>query len=95
MKQIYIECAGMRIPYNWTPEQLKFALRRRKIKLDNEAEIRYVFGHYIDMIRDLNNQILIKQRELYLLPAKSETIFKPAPAVPMPIGKRKSKKERG
>jgi len=44
MKQIYIECAGMRIPCNWTPDQLKRALKLRKIKLDNEAEIREVFG---------------------------------------------------
>jgi hypothetical protein len=99
MKQIYIECAGMRVPYNWTPDQLKRALKLRKIKLDNEAEIREVFGQYLDMIRDLNNQIITKRRELYLFPAEkavAETLFKPAPVIPMPAGRsHKSKKERG
>jgi hypothetical protein len=87
MKQIYIECAGMRIPYNWTPRHLELALMLRNIKLDNEAEIREIFGQYLDMIRDLNNQIATKRRELYLLPAEktvSETLYKPAPVIPMP-----------
>lgn len=100
MKQIYIECASMRVPYDWTPRQLERALLLRKIKLDNEAEIRIVFGQYLDMIRNLNSQINTRRRELYLLSIEkvtTETLFKPAPAVPMPTDRshHKSKKERG
>ena len=68
MKQIYIECAGMRIPYNWTPRQLQHALRLRNIKLDNEADINEIFGLYLDIINSLNGQIAAKQRQLLAIP---------------------------
>jgi hypothetical protein len=98
MKHIYIECAGMRVPYNWTPDQLKRALKLRSIKLDNDADIREVFGQYLDMIRDLNSQIVMKQIELKYQQAEKAvavTLFKPAPAVPnITFYGPKSRKER-
>jgi hypothetical protein len=64
MKQLYITCADMRIPYDWTPRQLERALMLRKIKLDNEAEVIEIFGRYLDMIKSLDKQIAAKQKEL-------------------------------
>jgi hypothetical protein len=64
MRQIYITCAGMRIPYDWTPRQLERALMLRKIKIDNEADVMEIFGKYLDMIKSLDEQIAAKQKEL-------------------------------
>lgn len=68
MKPIYIECAGMRIPYDWKPYQLKQALKFRNIKLNNDADIMKVFGDYLDMIKSLDIQIAAKQKELFATP---------------------------
>jgi len=72
MKQIYIECAGLRIPYDWTPDQLERALERRRIKLDNKADIISVFSDYLNIIITLSYDIHNKRKELSDL---NNTIF--------------------
>lgn len=61
---IYIECAGVRIPIDWTVDKLKVALAKRKIRFPNEADIITAFGTYVDMLRDLQKSIEFKRREL-------------------------------
>lgn len=43
----YIECAGVRVPADWSVEQLAEALSKRKIRFANEQEIMNVFGNAI------------------------------------------------
>ena len=56
----YIECAGLRVPINWTPAQLEKALSERKIKLANEKEVMAVFGDSLKMVEIL----LLERAEL-------------------------------
>ncbi|GAI83438.1 unnamed protein product [marine sediment metagenome] len=39
----YIECAGVRVPADWSVEQLTEALSKRKIRFANEQEIMHIF----------------------------------------------------
>jgi len=55
--QNYIECAGVRIPSDWSVEQLAQALERRKIRFRNEEEIMAVFGDAIRLKSSLEKAI--------------------------------------
>ena len=52
----YIECAGVRVPADWSVEQLAEALIKRKIRFANEQEIMNVFGNAIRMKASLEHR---------------------------------------
>jgi len=60
----YIECAGVRVPSNWSVGQLAEALAKRKIRFNNEQEIMAVFGDAIKLKRSLEQGIQNLQNEL-------------------------------
>jgi hypothetical protein len=35
----YVDCAGVNVPADWTVEELRWALKRRKRRFPNEKEI--------------------------------------------------------
>jgi len=55
----YIECAGVRVPEDWTIEQLRSALERRNIRFRkaNEEEIMRVFGEAVVLKQKLGKEI--------------------------------------
>lgn len=53
----YIECAGFRIPSDWSVEELAQALERRKIRFRNEEEIISVFGNALRLKSSLEKDI--------------------------------------
>jgi len=53
----YIECAGVRLPADWSVEQLTEALSKRKIRFANEQEIMNAFGNAIWMKASLESEI--------------------------------------
>jgi len=53
----YIECAGVRVPVDWSMEQLRSALAKRKIRFANENEIMSVFGNAVQMKAVLEKEI--------------------------------------
>ena len=65
----YIECAGVRVPANWTVEQLRTALAKRSIRFatKNEEEILRVFGEAIGLKASLEKEILQLQSTLIKL----------------------------
>ena len=62
----YIECAGVRVPGNWTIGQLREALAKRKIRFEqmHEAEIIAVFGDAVGLKARLERQIDILKDEI-------------------------------
>ena len=60
----YIECAGVRVPSDWSVEQLAEALAKRKIRFANEKEIMSVFGDAIRLKSSLENEISRLQAEV-------------------------------
>jgi len=61
----YIECAGVRVPADWTFQKLRDALAGRKIRFANEQEIANVFGKAVLLKFKLQSEIdgLVKQRQ--------------------------------
>lgn len=55
----YIECAGVRVPANWTVEQLREALTKRRMRFTtlHEKEIMEVFGNAILLKKGLEQNI--------------------------------------
>jgi len=53
----YIECAEVRIPSNWSVDQLRVALGKRKIRFSNEKELMSVFGEAIKLKSQLEDNI--------------------------------------
>lgn len=53
----YIECAGLRIPRDWTPYDLQKALEKRNIRLDNEDDVMEVYGHSIAIKFEIDKEI--------------------------------------
>ena len=62
----YIECAGVRVPADWTVEELSKALAERKIRFNskNETEIMAVFGNAIELKRVLEVRLNEAQNAL-------------------------------
>ena len=67
----YIECAGVRVPENWTVDALRRALAKRNIRFSNrnEEEIMAVFGNAIMLKKQLEHDIdaLKKKKALLIL----------------------------
>ena len=63
----YIECDGVRVPSDWTVEQLREALAKRKIRFFNEQEVIGVFGKAVLLKKELENSIEKLQNEKALL----------------------------
>jgi len=59
----YIECAGIRVPFDWSVEQLAEALSKRKIRFENEQEIMNAFGNALRMKASLKSEISRLQAE--------------------------------
>jgi len=59
----YIECAGVRVPADWTPDDLRAALGKRKIRFNNGEEIMAVFGDAIQLKASLERSISHLQTE--------------------------------
>ena len=55
----YIECAGVRVPSDWSVDQLQEALAKRKIRFQkaHEKEIMAVFGEAIQLKASLEKNI--------------------------------------
>ena len=53
----YVECAGVRVPAHWTIEQLRLALSKRKIRFQNEVEIKSVYGEAVLLKQKLEDSI--------------------------------------
>ena len=55
----YIECAGVRVPSDWSIDQLREALAKRKIRFQmmHEKEIMAVFGDAIQLKASLERDI--------------------------------------
>jgi len=53
----YIECAGVRVPANYSLKELRVALKKRGIAFANEGEIQRVFGEAIELKRKLQTSI--------------------------------------
>ena len=60
----YIKCAGVRVPSNWSLDQLREALAKRDIRFLNEDEITAVFGRAIELKASLEANITQLQAEL-------------------------------
>lgn len=63
MPYAYIESAGVRVPANWTIDDLRTALGKRKIRFNNEEEIMAVFGDALQLKASLENSISHLQTE--------------------------------
>jgi len=63
MPYAYIECDGVRVPADWTPDDLRVALGKRKIRFKNEEEIMAVFGDAIQLKAALENAISLLKTE--------------------------------
>ena len=72
----YIECAGMRLPMNWSVHQLAEALAERKIRLSNEEEVMEAFGDSIVLKYQLEREIQVARAELYELQGEVRLIAK-------------------
>jgi predicted nucleic acid-binding Zn-ribbon protein len=59
----YITSAGVRVPANWTVEDLGKALAKRKITFSNEREIMDVFGDALRVKEQLEKAIEQLTRE--------------------------------
>ncbi len=61
----YIECAGVRVPSDWTVSQLREALAQRKIRFQtmHEREIMAVFGDAIQLKASLEKEVARLQSE--------------------------------
>ena len=53
----YIECAGVRVPADWSIRQLREALSKRKMRFKNEKEIMNVFGDAVNLKAKLEARI--------------------------------------
>lgn len=62
MPSAYIECAGVRIPADWTLDNLRAALENRKIRFANEKEVMAVFGDAIQIRNSLRMEIATLDR---------------------------------
>ena len=60
----YIECAGVRVPSDWSVDQLREALSKRNIRFSNEEDIMVVFGKSIQLKASLEEQISTLQAEV-------------------------------
>ncbi len=61
---IYIECAGVRVPKDWTVDQLREALAKRNIRFQHEDEIIAVFGDALHTIGALGEEVTRRRNEL-------------------------------
>lgn len=52
----YIECAGVRVPANWTIDQLRDALAKRNIRFSNEQDAIAAFGESIRLKAELERR---------------------------------------
>ena len=66
----YIECAGVRIPKNWTISNLAEALEKRGVRFTNEQDIVAAFSVFLDtrirlqqQIRELEAELSTKKKE--------------------------------
>ena len=53
----YIECAGVRVPADWTIDQLRKALAKRNIRFSNEQDAIAVYGAAIEFKVELERRI--------------------------------------
>ena len=53
----YIECVGVRVPANWTIDQLRDALAKRNIRFSNEQDAIAVYGAAIEFKVELERRI--------------------------------------
>ena len=69
MVKDYIECAGVRVPTDWTFDDLAEALKKRNARFSNERDIKAAFQSFLDCRISLQNQI-------YELTRKRDSILK-------------------
>lgn len=60
----YIECAGVKVPEDWSIEQLRSALGKRKIRFQSEGEILRVFGEAVMLKRQLEQETQSLKEEI-------------------------------
>ncbi len=75
----YVTVAGVRTPADWTIEELRSTLEKRKIRFGNEEEILAVYGRFLKTKNELTEQIkgLEKHRDIMLRrAAEAETLLK-------------------
>lgn len=96
----YIQCDGVRVPSDWSVDQLGEALAKRKIRFHNEREIMRVFGEAILLKATLETIIHKLHEEIAKLNSYVEQKKKLAacPNCSMrwmePVGTTKSKSRR-
>ncbi|MBA7643614.1 hypothetical protein ES703_51345 [subsurface metagenome] len=106
MPYAYIECAGVRVPADCTPDDLRAVLEKRKIRFNNEAEIMAVFGDAIQLKASLENAIsllktekasldnyILRRKELANCPGCGRQWFEEPVANPASQAKKATKKK--
>ena len=68
----YIECMGVRVPADWSVEQVAASLVKRHIRFSNEAEIMRVFGEALCLKAALEHEVTCLKSEVEKLNALVE-----------------------